>query len=90
MDNRTDTPVFRRVKSSNVKGLAYSENTLYVQYTSGHVYTYTDISPFEHEELFKASSVGRQLRLVIAGHPFQKLREHPMDVPYEEATGSGI
>lgn len=84
MENRSDRPIFRAVKSSNVKGLAYQGHTLYVQYASGHVYSYTGVSQFKYEELFKAHSVGGQLRLVIMGRPYVKLSEEPLDVPYED------
>lgn len=59
-----------KVDSSAVRSVGYDEHlrTLEVEFESGGVYRYADVSPEEHAALLEADSIGRYVNLEIKPH----------------------
>lgn len=51
----------RPVTSSNVAALGWEEDTLEVEFVSGHVYQYHDVPESEYQALLGADSIGKHL-----------------------------
>lgn len=51
---------YRYVKSSNLQGVAYNPDTLelYVQFSNGTEYAYSDVPESDYDGLLNAASVG--------------------------------
>lgn len=63
-------PVRVMVDSSVIKSVLYQENTLEVEFKSGRVYRYSDVSPETYASLVSADSVGRYFNAYIRNaHP---------------------
>jgi hypothetical protein len=64
------------VKSSNIKSIGYDEKTktLHVEFSSGGIYEYADVSPEKHTALMSADSIGGYLHKHIKGtHGHKKI-----------------
>ena len=62
----TLTPI---VRSSNVRALGYEAGILYVQYASGEVYRYANVTEDLFDEIRSADSIGRMLRSAVITQP---------------------
>ncbi len=47
------------VVSSNIRGIAWSDETLYVEFTNGQTYKYNGVPESEYEDFLAAGSPGR-------------------------------
>lgn len=68
-------PVWNEIDSSNVKAIAYVEDsrTLMVEFAHGGFYTYDGVERDHYVDLVHAESVGRYLNQVIkALYPYRK------------------
>ena len=61
------------VNSKTISGMALHEGTMYVQFASGVIYKYSDVSPAEYKSIIEDVSVGSKLRRVVAEKLFAKL-----------------
>jgi len=63
------------VTSSQVDSIGYDEEsqTMHVQFHKGGLYEYSDVTPEIHNQLLNASSIGSQLKSIVAGLPYHKL-----------------
>lgn len=63
------------VTSKTIKEMGYDSDTktMNVRFTSGVLYAYYDISPYEYESIITDVSVGSKLRRVTAGKEYKKL-----------------
>jgi hypothetical protein len=66
----------KECESSNIKGYGYDEKTgtLAVEYKSGGLYHYPNVSADKHKELEKAKSKGSFLPGIIKGLKFEKIK----------------
>ena len=73
---------FTEVQSSNIRAIAHEANTLFVEFRSGHVYRYSNVSNEHYQEMLSAKSKGRHLAQAIkkfaAEHPVTKLTPEEM------------
>jgi hypothetical protein len=62
-------PEMAMVSSSNVEAIGYDNDTreLWVRFTSGSTYVYSEVDARTHEELVTAPSIGSYLNRVIKG-----------------------
>jgi KTSC domain-containing protein len=51
----------RPVTSTNVASIGWDDETLEVEFTSGHIYLYHDVPESEYQALLGASSIGKHL-----------------------------
>jgi len=67
------------VESSNLSAIAYDEvnKKLYVQFSSGGIYSYSDVIPEVHEQFMVSESKGRFFHANVksAGYKYQRLTE---------------
>jgi KTSC domain len=62
------------IHSSNIKSVGYGNNVLQVEFASGEVYEYENVSNGTYEELMAAKSKGSYLHNKIKGkHKFKKV-----------------
>jgi hypothetical protein len=64
----------RPVSSSRVASVGWQDDTLEVEFTSGHIYQYHEVPESTYLNLVGADSVGRELNAVIAGHQSTRLK----------------
>lgn len=70
-----------RVRSSNVKGVAWHDGQLYVWFKSDVAYRYPEVSRATFELVLQAKSKGKAIAATIAGHKgYEKLDVSPVDV----------
>ena len=61
------------VNSKTISGMALQGTTMYVQFSSGVIYKYEDVSPSEYKSIIEDASVGSKLRRVVSEKLFAKL-----------------
>jgi KTSC domain len=63
-------PEMVMVSSSNVEAVGYDPDSreLWVRFTSGSTYVYSEVDERTHEELMNASSIGSYLNRAIKGN----------------------
>ena len=63
------------VSSSNLASVGYENNTLYVSFNNGALYSYASVPRYVYEELLVADSHGKYLASHIKGiYPHTRLR----------------
>lgn len=64
------------VKSSNILGIGYEDNSLYVKYKSGTIYRYNDFPKNLYESLLMAESKGRFMSQMVKGkYTYERVKE---------------
>jgi KTSC domain len=63
------------VESSNIRAIGYDAATkhLRVQFSSGAIYEYADVSATKHADLLAADSAGKHFAKHIRGHKFRQV-----------------
>ena len=76
MPNRFEKSLSVRVNSSNLHSLEYDDKTssLLVQFHSGHIYRYENITPAEYSALINAASSGSHLKERLARKNFSRVQ----------------
>jgi hypothetical protein len=64
----------RSVTSSNVASVGWEEETLEVEFVSGHVYLYHEVPEGEYQALLGADSIGRALSSLRDKYTSTRLR----------------
>lgn len=64
----------RPVTSSNVASIGWDDDTLEVEFTSGHLYEYHDVPESEYQALIGASSIGKQLASIRDKYQSNRLK----------------
>jgi hypothetical protein len=63
----------RPVESSNISSLGWEDETLEVEFISGHLYEYHGVPESEYQALLGASSIGKQLHALKDKYPCTRL-----------------
>lgn len=66
------------VKSSNIAAIGHEDDTLAVEFKSGAIYHYQNVSEALFRAVLEAASVGRTLN--------QLIKSKPNDYPYERVA----
>jgi hypothetical protein len=64
----------RPVTSSNVASIGWDDETLEVEFVSGHVYQYHDVPESEYTAMLGADSIGRHLREIDSKYQHTRLK----------------
>lgn len=83
----------RNVVSSNITRVGYSEKRklLFVEFTGGNMYEYSGASKEVYDGLLSSPSVGRSLRVSVAGLNYRNVPVQEREqVLYEEAVGVAL
>jgi hypothetical protein len=69
-------PTMNPVSSSNIESIGYNaeEETVYVQFLNGSIYTYKGVPKHEYNNLLEATSIGSYLHRNYKNvYPYEKL-----------------
>jgi hypothetical protein len=78
------------VKSSQIKSVGHDavENKLEIEFHTGHVYLYHEVTADEHKELMAAESIGKHFGAKIRG--VKKYEKVPAEKPKEEKVCGAV
>jgi hypothetical protein len=65
----------KEVKSTNISEIGYlpDKKVLRVKFKNGGIYEYSDVSEKDHDEFWKADSIGQYFHQHIRGKSFKKV-----------------
>jgi hypothetical protein len=64
----------RPVSSSNVASIGWDEETMEVEYRSGHIYEYHEVPESVYSGLLGAESIGRELHAMKGRYQSRRLK----------------
>lgn len=79
---------FTSIESSTIKAVAHANNTLYLEFHSGHCYKYGNITQIQYKELMQAKSAGKYFASSVkkfnVDHPYMRLSQQELRLLKEE------
>lgn len=73
MEQKTSGIKINPVNSGIIKGIGYDSGVMNVEFKTGHIYEYLDITQKEYESIINAESIGSVLKRTVLGKPVEKL-----------------
>jgi hypothetical protein len=64
----------RPVTSSNVASIGWEDETLEVEFVSGHIYQYQDVPEAAYRELLGADSIGRHMNQLQGKYQMMRVK----------------